>query len=62
MAKTDIPSKYIIREYYDDDKKLESRWTYNYDIFKNGPILVEEFNLPRKEKKKREKKVASDSN
>lgn len=57
MAKTDIPSKYVIREYYGDDKKLESRWTYDYSVFKNGPILVEEFNFPKKEKKS---KVASD--
>jgi len=57
MAKTtDIQSKYIIREYYDDNKKLESRWTYNLEVFKNGPILVEEFNLPRKEKKSRKTK------
>lgn len=57
MTKTDIQSKYIIREYYDDDKKLESRWTYNYDTFKNGPVLVEQFNLPRKEKKSRKPKT-----
>ena len=57
MAKIETPSKYVIREYYDDNKKLQSRWTYNYGVFKNGPILVEEFNLPRKEKKQR-KKVA----
>ena len=57
MAKTiDPPVKYIIREYYDDNKKLESRWTYNLEIFRNGPILVEEFNLPRKEKKSRKTK------
>ncbi len=57
MNKTDTPSKYVIREYYGDDKKLESRWIYDYSITKNGPISVEEFNLPRKEKKKRQKKV-----
>ena len=57
MAKAvDTPSKYVIREYYDDSKKLESRWTYNYSVFKNGPILVEEFNLPKKEKKSRKTK------
>jgi len=58
MAKTNTTSKYVIREYYDENKKLESRWTYNYDVFKNGPILVEEFNLPKKEKTPRDKKVA----
>ena len=53
MNKQETPSKIVVREYYDDDKKLSSRWIYNYDVFKNGPISVEEFNLPRKEKKKK---------
>lgn len=57
MAKAETYTKFV-REYYDDNKKLESRWHYNYDVFKNGPILVEEFNLPKKEKKQK-KKVAS---
>jgi hypothetical protein len=57
MSKQETPSKYVIREYYNDEKKLESRWTYNYSVFPYGPILVEEFNLPRKEKQKKEKKV-----
>lgn len=53
---TEQQSKYVIREYYDDNKKLESRWTYNYSVSKYGPVLVEEFNLPRKEKKSRKPK------
>lgn len=49
------PTKFVI-EYFDDNKKLSSRWHYNKEIFANGPILVEEFNLPPPEKKKRSKK------
>lgn len=56
MNKTETSSKYVIREYYNDEKKLESRWIYDYSITKNGPISVEEFNLPRKEKKSRKTK------
>jgi len=52
----------FIREYhsYDYDtktKKLDSRWHYDLKKFPYGPILVEEFDLPPKEKKARKKKV-----
>jgi hypothetical protein len=52
MAKLELQTKFI-REYHDDDKKLESRWHFDLDITRNGPYLVEQFNLPRKEKKSR---------
>jgi hypothetical protein len=55
MIKIETFPKFI-REYKSDDGKLESRWHYDRDIHPYGPILVEEFNLPRKEKKA--KKVA----
>ena len=59
MAKASIQdtTTKIIREYRDDDGKLSSRWYYDYAKFKNGPVLVEEFNIPPKEKKQRVKKV-----
>jgi hypothetical protein len=61
MAVTEQPSKFT-HEYYDYDsetktKKLSSRWHYDLKKFPYGPTLVEEFNLPAKEKKKRTKKV-----
>lgn len=59
MAKTDPNNRYVIREYYDDSKKLDSRWYYDYEISRNGPVLVENFDLPKKEKKTRAKKVAN---
>lgn len=49
MAKIETSPKFI-REYKSEDGKLESRWHYDRTISLYGPILVEEFNLPRKEK------------
>lgn len=50
MAKLELQTKFI-REYYDENKKLQSRWHYDHNISTNGPYLVEEFDLPSKEKK-----------
>lgn len=55
MAKADTPSKYIV-EYKDETGKLESRWHYDTSINANGPIMTENFNLPKKEKKVAKKK------
>lgn len=56
MAKAvEIITKFVV-EYHTYDKKLESRWHYNLDKFKNGPILVEEFDLQPQEKKRVAKK------
>jgi hypothetical protein len=53
----------FVREYFSynsetREKKIDSRWHYDLNKQPYGPILVEEFNLPRPEKKKRKKKVA----
>ena len=53
--------KFVV-EYFSTDwetraKKLESRWHYDLKKFRNGPILVEEFDLPPKEKEPKKKKV-----
>lgn len=50
------PTKFVI-DYYNNEKQLESRWHYNYEKTKNGPVLVEEFLLPKKEKEKKVGKV-----
>lgn len=55
MAKIETSLKFT-REYKSEDGKLESRWHYDRNIHPYGPVLVEEFNLPRQEKKV--KKVA----
>lgn len=55
MAKaTEVQSKFIV-EYKDETGKLDSRWHYDYAKFTFGPILVEEFNLARKDKSRKEK-------
>ena len=52
----------FMREYTDEvTKKVTARWYYDLSITKNGPILVEEYGLPPKERKKRkDKKVAEE--
>lgn len=54
-SKQSNPKKFVI-EYFDKGK-LSSRWTYDRDVFANGPILVEDFDDLPPEKKKKKKKV-----
>lgn len=53
----DAPTKFTV-EYFTEDKKLDSRWHYNYEKTQNGPVLVEHFIFPKLEegKKKSAKK------
>ena len=44
------PTKFI-REYKDSTDKVTARWHYDLNKFRNGPILVENLDLPPKEKK-----------
>lgn len=57
MAKAvpEVSTKFIV-EYFTDDKKLDSRWHYNYSKTRNGPVLVEHFNFTEKKKEKNNKK------
>ena len=52
---TEVLRKYI-QEFKDDQGKVIARWHYDKDKFPNGPILAENFDLPRKEKKTRKAK------
>lgn len=54
MTKQEIPTKFVV-EYKSDDGKLEARWHYDYSKTKAGPVLVEHFDLPPKERKKKKK-------
>ena len=57
MAKAiEIPPVKFIVEYLNDEKQVESRWHYDYSKTKSGPVLVEEFNFPQKERKSKESK------
>ena len=59
MAKaTEVQPKFTV-EYKDETGKLDSRWHYDYTKFTAGPILVEEFNLGRRDKSKKEKVARS---
>ena len=48
------PRKYTV-DYFNDKKELTDRWTYNLDKFPYGPIMTENFELPAKEKKSKQK-------
>ena len=49
MTKIETPQKFT-REYKDESGKITARWHYDRNIHPYGPILVEEFFLPRQEK------------
>lgn len=55
MARTETQSKFTV-DYFDESGKLDSRWFYDLDKFRNGPIMTENFNLPKKEKKTKKTK------
>ena len=54
MAKPvlEVPTKFVV-EYFTEDKKLDSRWHYDYAKTKHGPVLVEDFSSSGKSKKKK---------
>ena len=51
LSKQIEPQVKFIREYKDSTDKVTSRWHYDLNKFRNGPILVENLDLPPKEKK-----------
>lgn len=46
----EAPIKFI-QEFKDEQGKVIARWHYDRDKFRNGPIMCENLDLPRKEKK-----------
>lgn len=50
----EAPKKFI-QEFKDDKGKVIARWHYDRDKFRNGPIFVENFDLPPKERKSKKK-------
>ena len=52
---TETQRKFVV-DYKDASGKVTDRWTYDLDKFRNGPIMTENFELPRKEKVARKKK------
>lgn len=54
LAKQEAPRKFI-QEFKNDEGKVIARWYYDKDKFPNGPIMTEDLDLPRKEKKKKKK-------
>jgi hypothetical protein len=54
MKLDDLPKKFV-REFLDDNKKVVARWHYDLNKFPNGPVMVENLDLPRKESVKKKK-------
>lgn len=52
---TETQRKFVV-DYKDASGKVTDRWTYDLDKFRNGPIMTENFELPKKEKVARKKK------
>jgi hypothetical protein len=52
---TETQRKFVV-DYKDASGKVTDRWTYDLDKFRNGPIMTENFELPRKEKVAKKKK------
>lgn len=52
---TEAPIKFVV-EYFDENKNVTDRWHYDRNKFPFGPILVENLELPKKEKKSRKSK------
>jgi hypothetical protein len=48
------PTKFV-REYKDHTGKVTDRWHYDLTKFRNGPIMVENLDLPVKEKVSKKK-------
>jgi hypothetical protein len=55
MSKAEDKPKKFIQEHTNEQGKLISRWHYDLTKFRNGPILCENFDLPPKEKKSKQK-------
>ena len=50
-------TKYVV-EYKDGSGNVTDRWHYDLNKFRHGPIMTENFELPKKEKVVKKKKVS----
>jgi len=58
LSKLLEPQTKFVREYKDSTDKVTARWYYDLNKFRNGPILVENLDLPPKEKVGKNKKLS----
>jgi len=60
MALTKLiePQTKFVIEYKDSTGKVTDRWHYDLNKFRNGPIMTENLELPKKEKVVKKKKAA----
>jgi hypothetical protein len=55
LSKPIEPQTKFVTEYKDSTGKVTDRWHYDLNKFRNGPILVENLDLPLKKKLLRRK-------
>jgi len=60
FEKKPAPQEKFVIEYKTEEGKLDARWHYDYSVTRKGPVLVENFNLPQKERKKKVGKEVKD--
>ena len=58
LSKPIEPQTKFTVEYKDGTGKVTDRWHYDLNKFRNGPILVENLDLPPKEKDVKKKKLS----
>ena len=58
LSKPIEPQTEFVVEYKDSTGKVTDRWHYDLNKFRNGPILVENLDLPPKEKVAKKKKLS----
>lgn len=57
LSKLVEPQTKFVVEYKDRDGNVTDRWHYDLKKFRNGPIMTENLELPKKEKVGKQKKL-----
>lgn len=58
LSKPIEPQIKFVVEYKDGDGNVTDRWHYDLNKFRYGPIMTENFELPKKEKVVKKKKTS----
>lgn len=57
LTKNPTPNLKFIVEYKNNDGKITDRWHYDLSKFRNGPVLVENLEVPPKERRSKKKLI-----
>jgi hypothetical protein len=58
LSKSIEPQTKFVVEYKDGDGNVTDRWHYDLNKFRQGPIMTENLELPKKEKVAKKKKAS----